>query len=391
MADVIHDEEARDTLRDCPTGTKIQTLVFDRDMFTTSQAASWARRHGFQAPTADVKLNTIRIRQENPEKFQAGSLRTIRLRAGVQAVIGCPKLHAGEEAKEAAAVVHEPEVEREGLHPYAYSTKGALQSERMILTPQAGGWHVTDSGEYMGFVKKLKKGWKIDAAGKDTSGRHFQACKKATELLDAYRQGDRDRFEAEFASAQRQTKEGGEDHVHAVPAGTTGPEIPIAKDEPAKTCGCTPTVSIVRDEKYNHCLAEAAKLGPIKNTSVVYELVRQHVETQNQEVLLVVPLDARNQLIGGVVEVHKGASASVQVSTMHVLQAVTTTGATQYCLVHNHPSGKATPSRADLHLTKHLERATKQTFGDEVLLLDHVIIGRKQFYSIREEKLYTVK
>jgi proteasome lid subunit RPN8/RPN11 len=180
------------------------------------------------------------------------------------------------------------------------------------------------------------------------------------------------------------------DHVHAVTTapGTTGPKVPIEKEE---SCGCAPQAVVVRDESTNACLAEAAKLGPIRTTRKVYELVRSITEVSDQELFIVVPLDARYQLRGGVITVHKGNRASVEVSTAEVLRAVVLSGASNYVAVHCHPSGKCSPSKADHALTKHLERATKVTFGEEVVMLDHVVVGRREFYSIREEKLYRVK
>jgi len=373
MTDVIHDagaSEATDTLRRCPVGTEIQTLVFEREMFTTAEAAGWARRHGFKAPTADVKLNTIRLRQKEPGDFVEGSFRTIPLRAGVKAVIGCPK-----SARDEAPVVHEnprppsPDDPRASWRSVDWSREMARLRE-IKPRPLHKRYGKSPTPEQAALHKEEERVW-------NAKYRYASAMQKIT----------LERDNAEFRATGKLS-----DHVHAVPAGTTGPEIPVAQDaKDAKECGCTPTVSVARDPAYNKCLEEAAKLGPIRNTEKVYALVRQHVETTDQEVLLVVPLDARYQLRGGVVEVHKGASASVQISTMHVLRAVTTTAATQFIVVHSHPSGKASPSRADLALTKHLEKATKATFGEEVLMLDHVVVGRRQFYSIREEKLYTVK
>jgi len=49
-------------------------------------------------------------------------------------------------------------------------------------------------------------------------------------------------------------------------------------------------------------------------------------------------------------------------------------------LLHNHPSGDPTPSRADIEMTKAVARAL-ETVG--VTLHDHVIVGRKGHSSFR--------
>ena len=48
-------------------------------------------------------------------------------------------------------------------------------------------------------------------------------------------------------------------------------------------------------------------------------------------------------------------------------------------LVHNHPSGDSTPSRADIEMTKKLFKMA-QIFDIE--LLDHIVIGNMNFTSI---------
>jgi hypothetical protein len=75
----------------CPVGTEIQTLIFDKSMFNLRQAKAWAKKNNFENAYVDGKLNTLRIRQKDPNLFVEDGFRTIQLRQGVQAVIGCPK------------------------------------------------------------------------------------------------------------------------------------------------------------------------------------------------------------------------------------------------------------------------------------------------------------
>lgn len=53
-------------------------------------------------------------------------------------------------------------------------------------------------------------------------------------------------------------------------------------------------------------------------------------------------------------------------------------------LVHNHPSGDATPSLDDIKITDQLKRV-----GDMVgiKVLDHVIVGKEGYHSFREDGL----
>lgn len=67
-------------------GMQIQTLIFDKSKFDRAQAVNWAKSHGFKSSKVDETDGAFRLRQQPPDKFN--TLRTIRLTAGVQAVVG---------------------------------------------------------------------------------------------------------------------------------------------------------------------------------------------------------------------------------------------------------------------------------------------------------------
>ena len=54
--------------------------------------------------------------------------------------------------------------------------------------------------------------------------------------------------------------------------------------------------------------------------------------------------------------------------------------ATAIVLVHNHPSGDATPSRADIDMTRQIVQAGKPL---NVLVHDHIIVGRDGHASLK--------
>jgi DNA repair protein RadC len=53
-------------------------------------------------------------------------------------------------------------------------------------------------------------------------------------------------------------------------------------------------------------------------------------------------------------------------------------------LVHNHPSGDPTPSRADIEMTRTIAEIAKPL---GIVLHDHIIVGRNGHRSFRTEKL----
>lgn len=52
-------------------------------------------------------------------------------------------------------------------------------------------------------------------------------------------------------------------------------------------------------------------------------------------------------------------------------------------IAHNHPSGDASPSEADIHVTEQMVLIAKMM---GVNLLDHIIIGKDAYYSFREHE-----
>ena len=53
-------------------------------------------------------------------------------------------------------------------------------------------------------------------------------------------------------------------------------------------------------------------------------------------------------------------------------------------VVHNHPSGDPTPSQEDVQVTRQLVEAGRLL---DIELLDHMVIGRQGFVSLKEKGL----
>jgi hypothetical protein len=70
------------------------------------------------------------------------------------------------------------------LRPSPYSEKNLTDGNYLDLQPMRGKWIVTQSGEYMGSVRKLKAGWELDAYPR--GGRNEASCRRAADLLQAH-------------------------------------------------------------------------------------------------------------------------------------------------------------------------------------------------------------
>jgi DNA repair protein RadC len=105
----------------------------------------------------------------------------------------------------------------------------------------------------------------------------------------------------------------------------------------------------------------------------------------NQEVLRVVLLDTRQRLIT-MIDVTKGGLNESLAHCRDIFRPVISFSAHSFILVHNHPSGVASPSEADLRLTRRLNEAARIL---QIQMLDHVIIGqpmndRPGYFSFKE-------
>ncbi|MDD9953462.1 MAG: DNA repair protein RadC [Candidatus Woesearchaeota archaeon] len=78
-----------------------------------------------------------------------------------------------------------------------------------------------------------------------------------------------------------------------------------------------------------------------------------------------------------------GGSDTLVVDQQTVFRAALQEDAHSIILVHNHPSGDPTPSEEDRHVTKVLKTAG-MLLG--IYLLDHVIVGRRSYYSFQESQ-----
>jgi DNA repair protein RadC len=104
--------------------------------------------------------------------------------------------------------------------------------------------------------------------------------------------------------------------------------------------------------------------------------VMAYRETEQFRILF---LDARNVLIADE-EQARGTVNHVPVYPREVAKRALELNATAIILVHNHPSGDPTPSRADIDMTGQIEEACR-VIG--VVLHDHVVIGKGAEASFR--------
>jgi DNA repair protein RadC len=117
--------------------------------------------------------------------------------------------------------------------------------------------------------------------------------------------------------------------------------------------------------------------------SAVLDYVRAAQAHAPKEQFRILFLDKRNQLIADEVQ-QEGTVDHTPVYPREVVKRALELSATAIILVHNHPGGDPTPSRADIEMTKRIVDVAR---GLGIEVHDHVIVGRDGHASLRGLKL----
>ncbi len=109
-------------------------------------------------------------------------------------------------------------------------------------------------------------------------------------------------------------------------------------------------------------------------------LLMSDMGLQVQEQLRVILLDTKHRVLRHHMIYQGNVNASI-VRVAEVFREAIKENAVAIIIAHNHPSGDPTPSAEDVRVTEELVRAGKML---DIEVLDHVIIGRQRFLSLKE-------
>ena len=118
----------------------------------------------------------------------------------------------------------------------------------------------------------------------------------------------------------------------------------------------------------------------ITEPSHAYTLVKEELEQADREVFLSILMTAKHHVIG-IETVAIGAINSCGVYMRDLFKGALLANAFGIIASHNHPSGDPAPSQNDIDITQRIVTAGN-ILGVEVL--DHIIVGRNGFTSLRE-------
>lgn len=152
-----------------------------------------------------------------------------------------------------------------------------------------------------------------------------------------------------------------------------------------KGIGTVKAVQILCLSEFAKRLAKASAKEGLSFTlpSTVAEYYMEEMRHQKQEEMKLLMLNTKSKLLGES-NISKGTVNASLITPRELFIEALSRQAVSIILLHNHPSGDPTPSKADLLFTKRVQEA-----GDMIGigLLDHIIIGDHCYLSFAEEKL----
>lgn len=129
-----------------------------------------------------------------------------------------------------------------------------------------------------------------------------------------------------------------------------------------------------------------SKKETIKTTQDVYFLLEPEMSHLEQEHFVVIFLNIKSEVIT-YETIFKGTIHQTLIHPRELFKTAIKLSAAAVIFVHNHPTGDSTPSKADIEATEGLKEASLIVGID---LIDHIVIGKKEYYSIRERRKYII-
>jgi len=145
----------------------------------------------------------------------------------------------------------------------------------------------------------------------------------------------------------------------------------------------------VTELKIVHAAAQRLTRGEVRKRAVlsswssVLDYCRTAMAFSDKEQFRLLFLDKRNQLIADEVQ-QSGTVDHTPVYPREVVKRALELSATALILVHNHPSGDPTPSRADIQMTQAIIDVAKPL---GIAVHDHIIVGKEGHASLKGLKL----
>ena len=119
----------------------------------------------------------------------------------------------------------------------------------------------------------------------------------------------------------------------------------------------------------------------IKSAEQLANLVMEELRFEKREYVKLFLLNNKNEILKNI-DTAIGGTNFANVNMKEIIGEALKIKAPKMILVHNHPTGDPTPSKADITFTDRLYNAAKMF---DIELIDHIVIGNMNFKSIFAE------
>ena len=124
----------------------------------------------------------------------------------------------------------------------------------------------------------------------------------------------------------------------------------------------------------------------VDSSLVVYNLFSEYFWGKKQEYFYCLYLDTKKKLLEKKC-LFMGTLNSSLVSPREIFREAYLVDANGIICVHNHPSGDSNPSRQDKEITRRLKEVA---VIHDILFIDHVIIGKNNYFSFMENSVFWI-
>jgi len=129
--------------------------------------------------------------------------------------------------------------------------------------------------------------------------------------------------------------------------------------------------------------AEVDKRPKVQSSKDAYNSISPLLSDLPHEEFWVIYLNRNNEILKQE-NISKGGVSGTIADSKIIFKCAIEALASAMILCHNHPSGNLKPSNADIQLTEKLKEAGKML---DISILDHLIIGEKDYFSFSDEHL----
>jgi DNA repair protein RadC len=160
-------------------------------------------------------------------------------------------------------------------------------------------------------------------------------------------------------------------------AGVFAADIEKLQREAKLSEGVIFSLKIINEASLRLLKSKVAEKPVIQSWKALLDYCQAAMSNLTTEQFRIMFLDKKNKLISDEVQ-QKGTVDQTPVYPREVVKRALELGASAIILVHNHPSGDASPSKADIEITEQIEAGLNAV---DIKLHDHLIIAGENHFS----------